>query len=268
MAMARARRAAWQRLDRFLHGPAGGAAAAYLDLLFPPRCAGCGRQGSHFCAACAAAVRPLRPPWCSSCGRSIAGGDRCADCRLDPLPLAALRSAGAHTGHLRRAVHVLKYRGGASAGRALADLLVRPASDLSLPSPVPPSPVRTPSVPPSPVGRQLLVIPVPLHPLRERERGYNQAALLARPLAAALCLSYAPAALRRIRSTDSQVGLDRRKRRLNLRGAFAAGPPVGGHPILLVDDVVTTGSTLGSAAEACLAAGAAGVWALTLAREV
>ena len=240
------------KFEAVLHGRLGGAISAWVDLVFPPPCAGCGRRGSQFCARCVAAVRPLRPPWCVSCGRSILAGNLCADCRLDPLPLASLRSAGYHTGPLRRAVHCLKYRGRKGSGRVLADLLERPAGELD---------------PRWPEGERPLVVPIPLHPFREWERGYNQAALLARPLAAALGLPYAPGALRRLRPTASQVGLDRRRRRENVRGAFAAAPVLCGRAVLLVDDVATTGSTLGSAAGTCLEGGAIGVWALTLARE-
>jgi ComF family protein len=108
---------------------------------------------------------------------------------------------------------------------------------------------------------------VPLYPLRESQRGYNQAALLARPLAERLDFPYAPGLLARRRQTAPQVGLSRARRRENVRDAFDARPGVEGRVVLLVDDVTTTGSTLASAATACLAAGATRVYALTLARE-
>jgi ComF family protein len=238
------------RLARRLGRNGADALGAWLDVVFPPRCAGCGRLGSHFCAACARSLRPVKPPWCDSCGASVVAGARCADCRLDPLPLGAVRSAGAFEGPLRQAIHRLKYRGRRAAAPRLADLLRAPFALLPLDGAHPSDPV---------------VVPVPLHGERERERGYNQAALLARPLAAHLGLRYEPRALRRVRPTATQVGLPRPQRRDNVRGAFVAGG-VRGWPIVLVDDVTTTGSTLGSAAEACLAAGAQGVLAVTLAR--
>jgi ComF family protein len=110
-------------------------------------------------------------------------------------------------------------------------------------------------------------VPVPLHPARQRERGYNQAALLAQPLAAALGLPYDAHVLRRVKPTPPQVGLSRQERQRNLRHAFSAEPGIAGRTIVLVDDVVTTGSTLASAAQACLAAGAARVYGLSLARQ-
>ena len=222
-----------------------------LDAIFPPRCAGCARLGAHFCDRCVTDVRPVKPPWCASCGATLRAGSGehvCVDCRADRLPLDAVRSAGLLEGPLRRAVHRLKYRGQTGAARALAGLL--PAA-VGLAGPLPPDTV---------------VVPVPLHAARKRERGFNQAEALAAPLAAALRLRLEPAVLR-VRETASQVGLSRGARRANLRDAFAANESLAGAAVLLVDDVVTTGSTLGSAAAACRTRGARAVYAVTLARE-
>lgn len=114
-----------------------------------------------------------------------------------------------------------------------------------------------------------LVIPIPLHPEREKERGYNQAALLSREICRQLELESDEAALRRIRHTRPQVGLDRAQRRENVRGAFAAKKArVSGRHLLLVDDVCTTGATLGAAAEALLDRGANSVSGYCIARPV
>jgi ComF family protein len=235
-------------------GALGEGLQAWLDAVFVPRCLGCDRAGSHYCARCAATLRPLPPPWCVSCGQPVADAGppapRCRACRDRPLPLRGVRSAAALEGPLRRAVHRLKYRGRSGAARVLAELLVPPAAEL----------VPAAGAPP-------LVLPVPLFPARERERGYNQAALLARPLAGRLGLPCRTDLLRRRRATAPQVGLSRAQRFENVRGAFVAGPEVAGREVLLVDDVTTTGSTLGSAAAACLAAGARAARAVTLARE-
>ena len=163
-----------------------------------------------------------------------------------------MRSLGTLDGPLRRAVHRLKYRGRSGAARTLAGLLVPLAAELTPGRPAPAA----------------VLIPVPLDPGRERQRGYNQAALLARPLAGALRLPCAPGLLRRRRPTLPQVGLSRARRWENVRDAFQAHPDVSGREVLLVDDVTTTGSTLGSAAGACRAAGALRVSAITLAREL
>jgi ComF family protein len=169
------------------------------------------------------------------------------DCRADRLPLDAVRSAGLLDGSLRRAVHRLKYRGRTNAAPALASLLQNAVASIGQ------------------LPHETVVVPVPLHAARRRERGFNQAEALAAPLAAALRLPLKPAVLR-IKETASQVGLSRAARRANLRDAFAATEALAGASVLLVDDVVTTGSTLGSAAGACRAQGARAVYAVTLAR--
>ncbi len=114
-----------------------------------------------------------------------------------------------------------------------------------------------------------LIIPVPLSPFREKERGYNQSALLAKPLAIALSLPYQPYALKRIRNTQSQVELSAAERRINVAGAFKAVPEmVRGKAVLLVDDVTTTGSTLHECTKALKSGGASAVYCLTLARPI
>jgi ComF family protein len=166
--------------------------------------------------------------------------------------MVLVRSVALFEGPLRRAVHRLKYRGRPGAARVLADLLVPAVQELLSGAPNRPPP---------------LVLPLPLHPDRERARGYNQALLLARPLAGRLGLPCRPDQLRRVRPTAPQVGLSRAARRLNVAEAFAPGPGLAGRAVVLVDDVATTGSTLESAGAACLAGGALTVYAVTLARE-
>lgn len=114
-----------------------------------------------------------------------------------------------------------------------------------------------------------LIVPVPLHPARQRQRGYNQAERLAKPLAASLGVPLAPRALRRARPTADQIGLGVEGRRANVAGAFAVAQPdiVAGKTVLLLDDVATTGCTLDACADAMQAGGAAGVFALVLARR-
>jgi ComF family protein len=114
-----------------------------------------------------------------------------------------------------------------------------------------------------------LVIPVPLSPFRIKERGYNQSALLARPLAIGLSLRYQPYGLKRIRNTQSQVELNVEERRMNVAGAFQAVPEiVQGKNVLLVDDVTTTGSTINECAKALKSGGARAVYCLALARPI
>lgn len=172
----------------------------------------------------------------------------CDQCRRHPLPLR-VRAAAIYGEPLRRAIHGLKYEGLFALAPPLASLMVEEwprwatAADL--------------------------VVPVPLHPERERERGYNQTLLLAREFCRRLSLASDPAALQRVRYTRPQVELAIRERLYNVRGAFRAdGSRVTGQRILLIDDVCTTGATLAAAAEALLDAGAQSVRAYVLARAV
>lgn len=231
-------------------------ASALLDLLFPPRCAGCGRTGAVLCARCFAAIQSPTTPLCPRCGRQLSAAATtgvCAACAAghDPRHLDAARACAAYDGPLRNAVLALKFRGQRRVAQPLGRLLA--------------SEVRRAGWQPD------VVVPVPLHRDRRRTRGYNQAELLARACARSLGLPCSTALLVRSRVTRPQVGLSTADRRANVAGAFAlAGPRdftrLAGRRVLLVDDVLTTGSTLDAAAEAVRAAGPATVWGLAVAR--
>jgi ComF family protein len=152
-------------------------------------------------------------------------------------------------GSLRKALHRLKYSRDVSLGEVLARPLISFLSE---------------------TGWEIhLVTPVPLSPERLAERGYNQAALLARPVALALGMEYTPSALKKVRETPSQVGLTYDQRRENVEGAFAASSSlVKDKNVLVVDDVTTSGATLDSCAWALLSGGAKQVFGLTLARAI
>jgi ComF family protein len=213
-----------------------------LDLAFPARCAGCGRDGAPLCPACEPALdaRLDLPP-----GVPIGlPGDLPAD-------LLQLEWCAPFVGTVRRALHDLKYAGeqrlAEPLGRAVARRWARAAAGGDL------------------------IVNVPVHDARLRRRGYDQAALVAQVAARELGLPHAPI-LRRTRATTAQFDLGRDDRAGNVRGAFAladGAPPHAllGRWVVLVDDVVTTGATLSACARPLLDAGALGVSAIAVARE-
>jgi ComF family protein len=183
----------------------------------------------------------------------------CGACREDEPAFDGARSFGVYTGKLRQVVLRLKFAGEERLGERLGELLA-PAWD---------------ALPPMGEFDSPLIVPVPLHPSRRRERGFNQSELLAAGLVRALvresggaALQVAKTCLRRKRATPPQTGLSVAARRENPRGAFEVVKPdaVQGRMIVLVDDVMTTGATLSACARALKRAGAAGVVGLTLAR--
>jgi ComF family protein len=171
----------------------------------------------------------------------------CAGCRASPLTIDSIRSLTLFDGRIRHAVHAFKYRRVAALAEPLGDALARFWMQT-------PTPARA-------------IVPVPLHPLRRRERGYNQAELLARRVGRAARLPVYPDALRRVRATAVQMTLDAAQRRANVAEAFECiAPELRGAAVLLIDDVCTTGATLDACAVALKAAGAEAVHGLTLAR--
>jgi ComF family protein len=155
----------------------------------------------------------------------------------------------AYDGAIKAAIRALKYDGERAVGRVLADLLVA-------------------HLPGDWVGRVTAVTAVPLHPSRQRDRGFNQAEMLAQPVARALAVPYWCRALVRRRQESAQAGLDARARRLNVVGAFDASRVPEASTVLLVDDVFSTGATADACAAALKRAGASAVVVQTLARAV
>lgn len=223
-----------------------------LDLIFPPRCVGCGAIGSRFCPRCAQNVLPTPFPVCPRCGRPQRSVDRlCNLCRQESGPaLRLVRAAALHTDPLRPAIHALKYEDQPELASLLARYLIAVCIQ-------PPFADLMPSID--------AAVPVPLHKSRLAVRGYNQSALLAQGLAGHFGLPVAEGWLVRARETRTQVGLTALERRQNVADAFLATKDVQGKRLLLVDDVFTTGSTLTACAAALRAAGAVDVVAVALA---
>ncbi len=219
-----------------------------LDLIFPPVCGGCGKPGARWCDACRGQVAVIQAPFCDLCGIPLQSAGVCSACGAQKPGFSALRSWAAFDRPIQPALHRLKYRRDIGLGDSLAREMLGFVRGLNWPID--------------------MVVPIPLGRKRLKERGYNQVGLIARPLAMALNLEYAPQALVRKRETRSQVGLSRDARRENIRDAFIADPQVKGKTVLMMDDVATTGSTLSAGAEAFLLSGAKSVYALTVARAL
>ena len=227
-------------------------AGELLALVFPPACAACGdvlEQEVPFCGACSLATEPVPLPGCPRCGEPVHRLGWCPRCRRDPPPFVSARSAFVHSGPLARAIHRFKYESHSGLAIPLARTLAGEAT------------AWLGRISPSPT-----LVPIPLHRGRLMRRGYDQAALLARALARRTRLGLHPTLLRRVRATRRQVGLTEAERTENLRGAFAVAGKLPRGPVVLVDDVLTTGATARAAADALRDAGAGWVYVLTLAR--
>jgi len=221
-------------------------AQGLLDLLYPPRCAGCGRMGELFCAACQARVEQPPAPACPRCGRPAEDERLCPTCLATPSSLDAIAAAAVFASPLRDAIHHLKYENGRSLAEPLAAILIAAWQRASFPTDV--------------------ILPVPLHRQRIAERGYNQSALLARAFGRGVAVPVDEKMLMRTRATRQQVGLDRTERAHNVAGAFVCRGDFPGKRVVLLDDVYTTGSTLEACAEALHNAGAIAVCGFVLAR--
>ena len=232
-----------------------------LGFLFPEVCQLCGVQRAtakegYVCGRCWSHVRFVKPPFCARCGLPFEGDlttpFECANCREMELHFSAARSAVVAHGVVLEAIHRYKYRRALWFEPFLAGLLLHE----TLPA------LR---------GQDWnMIVPVPLHPLKQREREFNQAERLAACFSAAAQIPLNKNLLRRVRFTNTQTRLTRPERAANMRGAFALRPGARLHKerVILVDDVFTTGATTSACAQALLAAGAAEVCVWTVARGI
>ncbi len=220
-----------------------------LDQLFPRLCIGCGQQGELLCQSCVAGLPRITPPLCAKCGLPLAANGVCLDCSRHGLTIDGIRSPFRFEGVVRQAIHHLKYGNLKLLARPLARLLSVYHETQALPGQV--------------------LVPVPLHPKRLRERGYNQAELLARELSQEIDLTLANLLYRRSATPPQARVASAQARQRNVAGAFGCcSRDLSATQVILIDDVCTTGATLDSCALALKEAGAASVWGLTIAREL
>lgn len=222
---------------------------AALDLLFPKWCLGCGKEGSFICSTCYEQLPIAKPPFCPLCGKPQTGGNLCPNCHDWQADISGIRSPFQFTGIIRKAVHQLKYKN----LRALSGPLAGFLSDYLTACPLPAD----------------VLVPVPLHPKRLRERGYNQSRLLAINMGKLSGLPVADRCLVRQAHTQPQARTENvNERRINVAAAFACrDQSLENKRVLLIDDVATSGATLNACATALKTAGATSIWGLTLARE-
>lgn len=228
----------------------------FLDLLFPSHCAGCDGEGAVLCAACEAGLSFI-PPSCFVCKklvpahRTVPAGRTCKPCRKKSRLYGFVSPFSYDAGPIKNLLHDLKYRRVRSNAEILAALLYRAIAYHGVL-----------------LSRDALIIPIPLHPSRERTRGFNQSFLIARSFGEKIGIPVRNDILQKIKRTKAQIALAREERLKNMDGVFAVSDTsaIKDKTIILLDDVKTTGATLEEAARVLRAAGAKRIWALTIAR--
>lgn len=221
-----------------------------LEFLFPQWCVGCGREGDFLCPSCRRTLLRIMPPLCPKCGQPQSSGILCPGCVGWRTHVDGIRSPFRFDGVIRQAIHQLKYRN----LRALAIPMAGLLQDYLAANPIP--------------GEVL--VPVPLHAKRLRERGYNQASLLARELGKLNSLPVIDDCLIRPRHAPPQARTSsKEERQRNVAHAYTCRDPrLQNKQVLLIDDVATSGATVDACAAALQSTGATSVWALVLAKEI
>lgn len=221
-----------------------------LDLIFPKRCAGCGAEGWFCCPGCRKRLIAATPS-CPVCGKRNFTGILCGPCAERAYLRRFFAPFSYRDAIVRELIHAYKYGG----ARELAELFANEIASF----------LRTYAID---LPATSILVPIPLHRSKERERGFNQARLLAEHLSRQLGLPTADALLRN-RPTDSQTGTDSlQSRRENVLNAFIIGDKeaIAGKTVILIDDVSTSGATLGEAAKVLKSEAVKTVWAFALAK--
>jgi ComF family protein len=221
----------------------------FVHALIPQDCALCGAEcgAELICEQCQRALPYHDVPCCPQCALPTPDGGRCGRCLAHPPAFDRTRAAFDYRYPLAELVHAFKYGSNLALGKFLADALIGAVRAETWPD---------------------LMLPMPLHPARLKERGFNQAAEIARRVALATGTPLALDDLRKIRDTAAQVNLPWKERQANVRGAFVCETSLSGQRVVVVDDVMTTGATLGEAAKLLKKCGAASVDVWVVARTL
>jgi competence protein ComFC len=219
-----------------------------LDLIFPPFCCNCGVLGYELCPDCSEKIVIMdQKNICPICGDISPHQKKCPACRKEKPYFDELRSWGVYSGVLREAIQKIKFNRGFGLASHFTDHCVEfiKAWDIKVD----------------------MVLPIPLNKTRQHSRGYNQSALIAKPISKKMQIPYSQKAISRIKETKSQVGLDALERQENVLGAFEGNSEiVHNKSVLVIDDITTTDSTLNECSKALRNAGARYIFCFTLAR--
>ena len=218
-----------------------------LDWLFPPTCVGCHKPGYELCSECRETIKPAAGLLCPVCGVPHLTHEKCRLCKENPPAFDALRSWAVYEGVIKEMIHALKYKNRLSIALPLGQYLANFFETLK--------------------WEVDMVVPMAISPKRQRRRGYNQAAAIARTFHRITEIPIRMNALGRIKHTQSQVGLGIAERIVNVDAVFWASTQKNiGKRVLVIDDVCTSSATMRSAAAALKKAGALKVYGLTVAR--
>lgn len=226
---------------------------AVLDLIFPKHCAGCQSEGVLLCDICKNGLYArMLTPTCPICSFRNGTGVVCKPCRKKTALSRLVAAFPYQEKTVRELLHIYKYNRAREAGPICAEFLIAHARQWHMPFP-----------------RTAIIIPIPLHSARMRERGFNQSEEIGKLFAASFKLSYRGDILQRTKYVQSQVACaDFRERRKNITGVFTAHKTaeIQNKTIVLVDDITTSGSTMNEAARILKEAGAKSIWGVVIAR--